>query len=71
MSIVTGKAYVEAGQTVRIKGGKSSFVGCKAEIISVNHSLQNRVTKVVVRAYKGSKQRQLSFTKDDSLEMAD
>lgn len=70
MAIVTGKTHVEVGQTVRIIGGKSSFVGCKAEITHVDFSVQNRVKKVVVTAYKGSKRRQLSFTKDDSLEMA-
>lgn len=71
MAIITGRNHVDVGQTVRIIGGKSTFVGCKAEVLQVNYSVSNRITKVVVRAYKGAKQRKLSFTKDDSLEMAD
>lgn len=71
MAIVKNNNSVVEGQAVRVVGGKSAFVGCKAEVVKVCYSVQNRVNKVVVRAYKGSKQRQLSFTKDDSLEMAD
>lgn len=71
MAIIKNTHKAETGQTVRVIAGKSKFVGCKAEIVSVHYSVQNRINKVVVRAYKGTKQRQLSFTKDDSLEMAD
>lgn len=71
MSIITNRNHADKGQAVRIVGGKSKFVGCKAEIVQINYSVSNRITKVVVRAFKGTKQRQLSFTKDDSLVMAD